>query len=200
MKDILKSISKNHMELKRIALGSLLGLMVLLGAGIGKALAENLAEDPAELVNALVDDIAMDGFDVVAYHTAGAPALGTADHVVSYKEKTWRFSSAENAAAFAADPEKYEPQFNGWCAFAISEGYGADVDFINGWSIIDGKLYLNWNAEVRDDFMDTQITRAAQAHANWPAVHDGLRDGSIDLYRHKDDRSVGITHPQTLKN
>jgi len=151
----------------------------------------------AETVNALPDGVAMDGFDVVAYHTEGAPAKGIAAHSVEHKGKTWLFSSAENAAAFAADPAKYEPQHNGWCSYAVSEGYAAEVDFVNGWSVLDGKLYLNWDADTRDAFVAQQSARVPQAEENWTTVHTGLQDGSVDLYRHADE-GVDISHPQQL--
>lgn len=150
-----------------------------------------------ELVNALADGTAMDGFDVVAYHTAGAPAKGSASHSVDYKGKTWLFASAANASAFREDPGRYEPQHNGWCSYAVSEGYGAEVDFVNGWSVIDGKLYLNWDANTRDAFLAKKSERISNAQENWPSVHEGLQDGSIDLYTHAGE-GVDITHPQQL--
>ena len=151
-----------------------------------------------ELVNALPDGVAMDGFDVVAYFEDGAPAKGSAAHVVRYKGKDWHFGTAENAAAFESDPAKYEPQFNGWCAYAVSEGYGAEVDFIKGWSVLDGKLYLNWNEDAKNEFVAEQEARKAAASENWPEVHQGLKDGSVELYHHKDEPSEGISHPQEL--
>ena len=149
-----------------------------------------------EFVNALPDGVAMDGFDVVAYFD-GAPAKGGMSHSVEHKDKTWLFRSAENAAAFAADPDAYEPRYNGWCAYAVSEGYGAEVDFVDGWSVIDGKLYLNWDAETREAFVAELSTRIERAERNWPDLHAGLLDGSADMYTHAGE-GVGIVHPQQL--
>lgn len=150
-----------------------------------------------EAVNALPSGVAMDGFDVVAYHTQGAPAKGSESHSVAYKGKTWLFSSAANAEAFEADPAKYEPQHNGWCSYAVAEGYGAEVDFVNGWAVIDGKLYLNWDEETRDAFVAEKSSRIPEAEENWPEVNSGLQDGSISLYTHADE-GVEISHPQSL--
>ena len=155
-----------------------------------------VAAQADEFVNALPDGGAMDGFDVVAYFE-GAPAKGDASHSVDHKGKTWLFSSAENAAAFAADPAAYEPRYNGWCAYAVSEGYGAEVDFVNGWSVLDGKLYLNWDAETRDAFLAEQSSRIEQAELNWPDLHAGLLDGSAAMYTHAAE-GVDIVHPQQL--
>lgn len=150
----------------------------------------------AELVNALDNGVAMDGFDVVAYFEQGAPVRGEKSHQVQHKGKTWYFASAENAAAFSAKPAKYEPQFNGWCSYAVSEGYGAEVDFVKGWVILDDKLYLNWNEETKNDFVAEQATRKRKAASNWASVHEGLVDGSVELYFHKDYPEEGISHPQ----
>lgn len=150
-----------------------------------------------QFVNALPDSIAMDGFDVVAYFN-GAPAKGDSSHSVDHKGVTWLFSSAENAAAFAGDPAAYEPRYNGWCAYAASEGYGAEVDFVNGWSVIDGALYLNWDAETRALFGAEQSSRIEQAEQNWPDLHAGLLDGSAAMYTHAGE-GVAITHPQDVE-
>lgn len=163
-------------------------MTLFLGAGAAHA---------GDFVNALPSGVAMDGFDVVAYHTKGAPALGDKAHSFEYKGKTWLFSSSENAAKFAADPAKYEPQHNGWCSYAVSEGYGAEVDFVNGWAVLDGKLYLNWDEETRDLFVSEKANRIPQSEKNWPTVHSGLQDGSVDKYTHAGE-GVDIAHPQKL--
>ena len=147
-----------------------------------------------EKVNAY-NNIAMDGFDVVAYFKQSKPVKGDDQFVVEHKGKHWLFGSAENAEAFTQNPSAYEPQFNGWCAYAISEGYAAEVDFVNGWAMLDGKLYLNWDAEIRDVFIDEQKKRKARANENWDAVHSGIQDGSVELYTHSQE-GLDIVHPQ----
>jgi len=158
---------------------------------IGVAAAKS--EEP---VDALDSGVAMDGFDVVAYFKRGAPVKGDESYQVQYKGKTWYFTSAENATAFSANPARYQPQFNGWCSYAVSEGYGAEVDFVKGWVILDDKLYLNWSEGTKNDFVAEQATRKAKAAANWPKVRKGLQDGSVELYFHKDYPEEGISHPQ----
>jgi YHS domain-containing protein len=131
---------------RRAVVGGVAALALTLAIGVAPSHA-------GELVNAQKDGVAMDGFDVVAYHTAGAPAKGSASHSVEYKGMTWLFGSATNASAFAASPARYEPQHNGWCSYAVSEGYGAEVDFVKGWAVLDGKLYLNWGWGCRRSFL-----------------------------------------------
>ncbi len=172
---------------RRALLQGALMATIALGSGVA-------ADEADEFVNALPDGVAMDGLDVVAYFS-GTPARGVAEHSVNYKGRSWLFSSADNAAAFASDPTAYEPRYNGWCAYAVSEGYGAEVDFVNGWSVLDGKLYLNWDAETRDAFIATQSSRIERAEQNWPDLHAGLLDGSAAMYTHAGE-GVDIVHPQ----
>ena len=176
------------------ATGSTLIMGVLAtGVSLGVAAGSAQAED---VLNALPDGVAMDGFDVVAYFDS-APAKSDTAYEVDYKGATLLFSSAENASAFAADPVRYEPRHNGWFSYAVSEGYGAEVDFVDGWAVLDDKLYLNWDAETFDAFVDGQSSHISQAEANLPDLHAGLQDGSADMYNHA---GVGadIAHPQQL--
>ena len=145
-----------------------------------------------------IDGVAMDGFDVVAYFKPGKPTKGLDEYSLGYKGQTWKFSSPGNLQAFQENPEHYEPQFNGWCAYAVSEGYAAEVDFIDGWSILDGKLYLNWSASVSKSFMAEQDRRKQDAAAHWPTVRSGIIDGSVEISRHKRVFGIGIKHPQEL--
>ena len=69
------------------------------------------------------DGIAINGYDPVGYFTDGAPVKGSADHALMHNGATWHFASADNMAAFQADPEKYGAKFGGYCAFAASKGY-----------------------------------------------------------------------------
>ena len=165
---------------------------LLLAAGLMLAASPLRA---AELVNATGEGVAIDGFDAVAYFVAERPVKGRADYSLDYKGVTWHFASAKNRDAFAADPAKYEPQHNGWCSYAVSEGYGAEVDFVRGWAVIDGKLYMNWDEETKDAFVDEADARLPKATENWSGVHAGMQDGSVEIYRHASE-GVDIVHPQ----
>jgi len=179
-----------------LARGGLIGRGLRAGALAGLMVLAPLSALADEVVNALESGLAMDGFDVVAYFDGG-PAKGSPDHAVEYKDKLWQFASADHAARFEADPAAYAPQFNGWCSYAVSEEYGAEVDFVNGWAVIDGKLYLNWDEETRDAFVAEQEARVEAAQSNWDGVHAGLKDGSVALYTHAGE-GVDIPHPQPL--
>ncbi len=170
-------------------------LMFCLWVPLTIAAKSGLAEEP---LNA-IENLAMDGFDVVAYFKEGKPRKGAASNTVRYHDNNWLFSSPANAKDFSDDPQTYAPQFNRWCSYAVSEGYSAEVDFINGWSILDGKLYLNWNRTTRDDFIEEQADRKIEAAENWPDVRQGMIDNSLQIHRHKQSPRVGISHPQLLK-
>jgi YHS domain-containing protein len=105
---------------------------VLLLAGISGMAAGATPEGPA----------AIKGYDTVAYFTAGKALKGSGDFIFSWHGMTWFFQSKENRDLFAAIPEKYAPQYDGWCAWAMTEARKAIVD-PEVWKIVDGKLYLN---------------------------------------------------------
>ncbi len=113
--------------------------------------------------------IAINGFDPVAYFTQGAPVEGVEEHSAMWKRSRWYFSSAENRALFVADPEKYAPQYGGYCAFAVSRGYTAPT-VPEAWTVTDGKLYLNFSLGVRDIWSRDMQGNIVKADANWPEV------------------------------
>lgn len=113
--------------------------------------------------------VAVKGTDVVAYFTEGAQRHGSAEFATEYMGATWHFASAENRDAFAADPEAYAPQYGGYCAYAVSQGYTASIS-PNAWSVHEGKLYLNFNRAVRALWSRDIPGRIAAADANWPDV------------------------------
>ncbi|WP_412562449.1 YHS domain-containing (seleno)protein [Thalassobius sp. MITS945101] len=115
------------------------------------------------------DGIAVDGTDVVAYFTEGKPVSGAEDITHDWMGATWRFASEDNRAAFAADPVAYAPQYGGYCAYAVSEGYTAST-VPEAWRIVDGKLYLNYSRRIQKRWAKDIPGRIAAADANWPKV------------------------------
>jgi len=115
------------------------------------------------------DGAVIGGYDPVAYFTDAKPIEGSADHALSWDGATWHFASADNRATFEADPAKYAPQYGGYCAYAVSEGYTAKID-PDAWSIVDGRLYLNFNARIQRRWLKDTGGHIAKADANWPGV------------------------------
>lgn len=115
------------------------------------------------------DGIAIDGSDAVAYFTQAAPVAGNPDITFDYMGATWRFSTEANRDAFAADPAAYAPQYGGYCAYAVSQGYTAPT-VPEAWTVVDGKLYLNFSTSVRRRWERDIPGHIAAANANWPGV------------------------------
>ena len=94
---------------------------------------------------------------------------GAKEFTHEYNGAEWRFSSAENLATFKADPTAYAPQYGGYCAWAVSQGYTARGN-PNNWRIVDNKLYLNYNDKVQADWLKDIPGFIALANGNWPSV------------------------------
>ena len=150
----------------------------------------------AEIVNTTAAGVAVDGFDVVAYFELGYPVKGDTDHSVTYKGARWLFATSGHRSAFVADPAGYAPKYNGFCAVAVSEGAAAEVDFVSGWVIVDGELFLNWSADVKRIFVKEISERLPAADRNWPDVHSDMRLGIRQIARHADFPEEAIVHPQ----
>ena len=115
------------------------------------------------------DGIAIDGTDPVAYFTEGAPVAGDPAITHDWMGATWRFVSAANKDAFVVAPEAYAPQFGGYCAWAVSEGYTASTT-PEAWSIVDGKLYLNYSRRIQRRWEKDIPGNISRATANWPKI------------------------------
>lgn len=142
-------------------------LALLLAALTPVAVSTATAAAPA--VNVDAQGLAMRGYDPVAFFTVGKPVAGNKTHRTEWNGATWQFASAEALTAFKAAPERYAPQFGGYCAWAVSQHYLAPGD-PNFWKIVDGKLYLNANARAKELWEAEQAEAIVRGHANWPAV------------------------------
>lgn len=112
---------------------------------------------------------AIRGYDPVAYFTQGQPAKGSEKFTHAWRGATWRFASAENRERFAAGPEKYAPQYGGYCAYAVAQGSTASIDPA-AWSIAEGKLYLNYSLGVRERWKEDVPGNIRKADTHWPGV------------------------------
>jgi YHS domain-containing protein len=115
------------------------------------------------------DGVAIRGHDPVAYFTQGKPVAGKSDLRHEHQGSTFLFASATNRDAFAADAAKYAPQYGGYCAFGVSRGYKADIDPA-AFTIVGGKLYLNYNARVQQDWLKDTAGYIGKADAKWAEV------------------------------
>ena len=108
----------------------------------------------------------------VAYFKTGKPQQGHARSMpLRWNGATWHFASAENLARFRADPDAYLPQYGGYCAWAVSQGYTAKGDPL-AWRIVGGKLYLNYDASIQRRWEADIPGHIAKGDQNWPVVLD----------------------------
>ena len=122
-----------------------------------------------EIYTGLLSSTATGGYDPVAYFTEGKPVAGKSDFTHQWKGVTWRFTNAKNRDLFKTKPEAYAPQYGGYCAWAVSQGYTAKGD-PNYWKIVDGKLYLNYDASVQRNWEKDIPGHVSNANRNWPKV------------------------------
>ena len=114
---------------------------------------------------------AIRGYDPVAYFTEGKSVKGNDNLTFHWKDANWYFSSTENLNLFTKNPEKYAPQYGGYCAYGMSEGHKAPTD-PDAWTIVDGKLYLNYSKDVRTKWREGEKERIDKADKNWPQLKD----------------------------
>jgi YHS domain-containing protein len=126
------------------------------------------AKEPP-IYTALFSKLAVSGYDPVAYFTEGKPVKGDAKFTLTHLGTEWRFSSAENREKFSASPDRYAPQYGGYCAWAVSEGGTASADPLR-WKIVGDKLYLNYDADVQKKWEMSIPELIKKADKNWPSV------------------------------
>ncbi|HTU65110.1 MAG TPA: YHS domain-containing (seleno)protein [Steroidobacteraceae bacterium] len=133
---------------------------ILLCLGAGAALAGDFFE---------ADGFALRGYDPVAYFESALPVHGVETQSFEYKGSKFLFASAANRARFVAEPEKYAPQYGGYCAMGTANGYKVATQ-PDAFQVVDGKLYLNYNRQVRDIWRKDVPGNITRADANWPEV------------------------------
>jgi YHS domain-containing protein len=113
--------------------------------------------------------LALKGYDPVAYFTESKPVMGKAEFTAQHEGATYRFASAANRDAFAAAPQKYAPQYGGYCAYGVASGYKASIE-PDAWTIHEGRLYLNYNQSIRIRWRADIPGYLRKANERWPEV------------------------------
>jgi YHS domain-containing protein len=114
---------------------------------------------------------AIKGYDPVAFFNQAKAIKGADSLSYQYKDATWLFSSTDNLESFKKSPEKYEPQYGGYCAYGTADGHKAPTQ-TDTWTIVDGKLYFNYNTKVKEMWSKQQTTLIEKANAQWPTIKD----------------------------
>lgn len=117
------------------------------------------------------DGYAIKGYDVVAFHTEGQAVKGNKRHNYQWKDATWLFSSKSNLKKFVSDPEKYAPQYGGYCAYGTSGGHKAPTE-TDTWTIDNDKLYFNYSKKVQASWNKDRTGHIEKADKNWPLIKD----------------------------
>lgn len=119
--------------------------------------------------------LALKGYDPVAYFTEGIPREGRSEFEAEWKGAKWHFATARNRELFLGEPEKYAPQYGGYCSWAVGHGYTAKGD-PEAWKIVDGKLYLNYNQEVKSKWEQDIPGLTSKGDENWPSFQKNRPD------------------------
>lgn len=135
----------------------------------GLVLSANLAL-AGDLVNADAHSrIALQGYDPVAFHTVGQAAKGNPGIAAEYHGYKYLFASTENKTTFEKQPEKYLPIYGGYCAYGVSIGQLFPVE-IDTWEIVNGRLVLQYNQDIKREFAKHEEANFRKAEANWPKL------------------------------
>jgi YHS domain-containing protein len=147
----------------RILLSLLFALLILSGFG-GIAAAESPSGNLA---------LAIKGYDSVSYFQAGKAVKGNESFAFQWHNMTWFFLTRENRDLFATNPEKYAPQYDGYCAWALTEERKAVTD-PEVWKIVDGKLYLNCSMAAYEKWSKDIPGNIKKSDANWSKFNSGI--------------------------
>ena len=122
---------------------------------------------PNEIFN--VDGVAIRGFDVVAFFELNQAVKGKEQFSFSWKHVKWQFSTEEYLELFKSNPEKYCPQYGGYCAFGVSEGYKASTK-PTAFTLSKGKLYLNFAHYVKKRWSEKKNEKTKLADKQWTEI------------------------------
>ena len=114
---------------------------------------------------------AIHGYDAVAYFKESKAERGTSEFVYEWNGSKWNFSNQQNLDSFKANPGKYAPQYGGYCAYGMFEGHKAPTE-PDAWTIVDAKLYFNYNLKVRELWRNKKEEKIKAADKNWLELKD----------------------------
>lgn len=114
---------------------------------------------------------AIGGYDPVAYFTMHKPVKGSGTITYQWQGANWCFSSEENMKSFKSSPEKYAPQYGGYCAYGLADGHKATTE-ADAWTISGGKLYLNYNKDIQSSWLKDKDSYIKKADTKWPDLKD----------------------------
>lgn len=114
---------------------------------------------------------AIRGYDPVAFFNESKPVKGNDSLNFEWNSATWNFSSEKNLNLFKSNPELYAPQFGGYCAYGTAGNHKAPTQ-TETWTIINNKLYFNYNQSVKQKWISNQDSLIKQAENHWIKLKD----------------------------
>jgi hypothetical protein len=116
------------------------------------------------------EGIAIKGYDPVAYFLQQQAVEGSDSFSTEWSASKWKFISQANLDSFKQAPQKYAPQYGGFCAYGLSENHKSPTD-PKAWTIVDNKLYLNYNPKVKEMWLKDTAAKIKAANTYWPALN-----------------------------
>jgi YHS domain-containing protein len=141
--------------------------MYVIAAAVLLASCTSKAQKGAEVFQK--NGAAIGGYDPVAFFSENKPVEGSANFTFQWKDATWRFASQQNLDSFRKTPERYAPQYGGYCAYGTAEGHKAPTE-ADTWTVLDGKLYFNYNRKVKALWDKDRPRYIEQANRNWEQI------------------------------
>jgi hypothetical protein len=117
------------------------------------------------------DGIALNGYDAVAFFTQSKAVKGSTDYQYKWSNANWLFSSKADLESFKSSPEKYAPQYGGYCAYGTAQGHKAPTQ-ADTWTIVDNKLYFNYNRKVKELWSQNRGALIDSANKKWLLIMD----------------------------
>jgi YHS domain-containing protein len=129
----------------------------------------SLLAQNTQKINVDKKNLAVEGYDLVAYFEDHKPVKGSEEFSFKHESATYQFASKAHLNTFKKNPEKYLPQYGGYCAYGVSRGYAVGVAPA-AWSVVDGKLYLNYSLKVQKTWSEDKSGYIKKADGNWPSI------------------------------
>jgi hypothetical protein len=160
----------SHQINRRLMLTLLAGGAVLAGSA-SMTTAAQAQSRTGGTVNQMTAGLALKGYDTVAYFTDKKAVKGSDKITHEWGGAKWQFATAANRDAFIKEPTRYAPQFGGFCAWGVANGKLFDIDPANAWKVVDGKLYVIFNADVKGLWEKDQANFIRKGDDAWPKLN-----------------------------